>query len=89
MLHDKRDYQDPDKFEPARFLPNGPNPVAPDPARAVFGFGRRICPGRFFADDSLYMVIASVLHTFKISHPVDAKGQKVEFKVDWASGIVA
>ncbi|TCD61769.1 hypothetical protein EIP91_007971 [Steccherinum ochraceum] len=89
MLHDKTEYADPDDFNPSRFLPNGDCPPAPDPARAAFGFGRRICPGRFFADDQLFITIASILHVFNITRPMSIHGVPLDFKVDWASGIVA
>lgn len=36
------------------------------------------------------MIIACILHTFRISHPVDEKGQKVDLEVDWKmAGFVA
>ena len=42
MLHDPTAYSDPDTFNPDRFSPTDKNPEGePDPARAVFGFGRR------------------------------------------------
>ncbi|KAF8501281.1 cytochrome P450 [Hysterangium stoloniferum] len=49
-------------FRPERFLedPNREPNVA-------FGFGRRICPGRPLAEDSLFIVIASILHMFSLS----------------------
>jgi hypothetical protein len=42
MSRDPRNYKDPDRFDPTRFL--GSNPEL-DPRAYVFGFGRRICPG--------------------------------------------
>jgi cytochrome P450 len=33
----------------------------------VFGFGRRICPGRALAENSLFAAIAGILATFNIS----------------------
>ncbi|TCD61765.1 hypothetical protein EIP91_007967 [Steccherinum ochraceum] len=89
MLHDENDYTRPADFDPVRFLSVDGTSPAPDPARAAFGFGRRVCPGRFFADDQLFITIASVLQVFNIIRPVDASGHPVELKVDWASGIVA
>jgi fumagillin biosynthesis cytochrome P450 monooxygenase len=44
MTRDPRNYKDPNKFDPLRFL--GDNPER-DPLDFVFGFGRRICPGMF------------------------------------------
>ncbi|OBZ79891.1 O-methylsterigmatocystin oxidoreductase [Grifola frondosa] len=48
MLHDEAVYADPARFNPDRYAQG-----EPDPARAVFGFGRRICPGRHLADWSI------------------------------------
>ncbi|KHN98350.1 Cytochrome P450 [Metarhizium album ARSEF 1941] len=42
LLHDPATYDDPDSFSPERFLVRN----EPDPAAVVFGFGRRVCPGR-------------------------------------------
>lgn len=79
MLHDPEDYPDPEKFEPERYLDvNGNlNHTTRDPATIAFGFGRRICPGRHFNDNSLSIFIASVLHVFNISAGVDAMGKPV------------
>ncbi|KAH8100126.1 cytochrome P450 [Cristinia sonorae] len=86
MLHDKDVYPCPDNFDPTRFLGDQPSP---DPARAAFGFGRRVCPGRYFADESMFLAIACILHTFHISHPVDTEGRPVDLKIEWSSGLVA
>ncbi len=37
----------------------------------------RICAGRHFADASLYIIVASVLHTLSIKPPLDASGKPV------------
>ena len=34
-----------------------------------------ICPGRHFAESSLFMVVTSVLHTLTISAPIGADGK--------------
>ncbi|EMD36560.1 hypothetical protein CERSUDRAFT_95847 [Gelatoporia subvermispora B] len=72
MLHNPIDYPEPAFFRPERFIKDGMlDPDAKDPARVAFGFGRRICPGRYFADASLFLFIASILHVFDILPPVD------------------
>ncbi|KAJ6498326.1 cytochrome P450 [Mycena vulgaris] len=81
MLHDKEVYDDPDEFNPDRFISQAP---APDPARAAFGFGRRVCPGRFFADDSIWIAMVHILHIFTIKGEMD--GSK---DVQWSSGLVS
>jgi len=66
ILHDPAVYPEPDSFEPARFL-NPDGSLRDDPVLgAVFGFGKRICPGRHIADTTLFIAIASLLSVFNI-----------------------
>ncbi|KAH9939663.1 cytochrome P450, partial [Epithele typhae] len=61
-------YPEPESFLPERFLKDGKlDPAVLDPASFVFGYGRRICPGRHFAEAQLFTAIACVLHVFSIS----------------------
>ncbi|TBU37472.1 cytochrome P450 [Dichomitus squalens] len=80
MSKDEREYPDPHAFVPERFLPSEGNPPARDPAEYVFGFGRRVCPGRSFAEASLSIYCASVLHVFDILPPLDEHGRPVEMQ---------
>ncbi|RPD62684.1 cytochrome P450 [Lentinus tigrinus ALCF2SS1-6] len=74
-LHDPEAYPDPDRYMPERFLKGGKlNPDVCDPARFAFGYGRRNCPGRYFADASLFLNIAMLLHVFNITPPLDKDG---------------
>ncbi|KAM5530936.1 hypothetical protein V8D89_015381 [Ganoderma adspersum] len=85
MLHDESVYKNPTEFVPERYEPSVEMPTGePDPARVTFGFGRRICPGRFFADESVWLTIALMLHMFDISNPTG-----VPSKVEWSSGLVS
>ncbi|PIL37686.1 cytochrome P450 [Ganoderma sinense ZZ0214-1] len=69
---DPDEYPDPDAFRPERFL--GDNLPPRDPADYVFGFGRRVCPGRHFAAASLFIYCAALLHVFDIMPPKDEDG---------------
>ncbi|KAM5539726.1 hypothetical protein V8D89_006539, partial [Ganoderma adspersum] len=77
FAHDPRNYTDPEKFMPGRYLTREGklNPEVRDPRTFTFGYGRRICPGRHFGDASVWIAVASVLHTFNISPPLDDKGE--------------
>ncbi len=90
MLHDEQYYPNPTEFRPERFLlPDGtPNPDAKDPGAFAFGFGRRICPGRFLSDTSLYSVITSVLAVYDILPALDANGKEEKVTPAWTTGLV-
>ncbi|KAJ6575093.1 cytochrome P450 [Mycena capillaripes] len=86
MLHDESVYKDPESFDPDRFMEPGSSSI--DPMRVLYGFGRRICPGRFFANDSMFIAMASILHTFTISKPSGPDGLPLEQTIEWSSGII-
>ena len=47
----------------------------------------RICPGRFLAEASLYIAIATFLSTFEISKAVGDDGKEIVPKIEVAVGI--
>ena len=49
----------------------------------------RICPGRHFADNSLFINIASLLHVFDIKPAVDERGATIPVKYSMTSGLVS
>ncbi|KAJ7639327.1 cytochrome P450, partial [Roridomyces roridus] len=90
ILRDPVEYPQPDVFRPERFLKDGEiNKAVRDPALAAFGFGRRICPGRFFSDASLYILVASVLAAFTISPPLDKNGKPEKMSINMAGGAIS
>ncbi|KAG7094714.1 hypothetical protein E1B28_005534 [Marasmius oreades] len=76
MSRDERVYSDPLKFDPSRYLP-APEGKAEPPYPAMWGFGRRICPGRHFAETAIWHAMACVLATLEILPPTDEKGKVV------------
>lgn len=40
-MRDERYFSDPERFMPSRFMDHKENDLAADPAKLVFGFGRR------------------------------------------------
>jgi cytochrome P450 len=67
-------YPEPDAFKPERFI-NPDGTLREDPVlTSLFGFGRRICPGRHMAEASLFIAVASLLSVFNIKKGNDADG---------------
>ncbi|EMD35959.1 hypothetical protein CERSUDRAFT_115906 [Gelatoporia subvermispora B] len=62
---------DPEAFIPERYL--DPKEDTVDPSLWAFGFGRRICPGRLLAENSLFIFAATILAVFNISPPADGE----------------
>lgn len=87
ILHDSRHYAEPFSFIPERFLAEPKSSIL-DPRDASFGFGRRVCPGRHFADDLLWMVIVNTLAAFDILKAEDAQGNPIEPSGTFINGLV-
>ncbi|KAK0193932.1 cytochrome P450 [Armillaria mellea] len=77
ILHDEKDYPNPFVFDPDRFMPKDGKKTQPEPI-AAFGFGRRICPGRYLALNSAWIAIASMAATLSFSKAVDSEGRILE-----------
>ncbi|KAI1792350.1 cytochrome P450 [Ganoderma leucocontextum] len=75
ISRDPKQYPDPDRFMPERFLKDGKlNPDVRNPRAFAFGFGRRSCAGKHFAEPSLFIAMASVLHALVVDPPLDERG---------------
>ncbi|KAJ3537685.1 hypothetical protein NMY22_g5493 [Coprinellus aureogranulatus] len=89
MHRNERDYPEPHLFRPERFLtPNGSqlDTNVPEPV-ALFGFGRRICPGRHMALSMMYMGIASILSVFDVSKALDEDGNTITPSGEFTSSL--
>ncbi|KAI0767202.1 CyP450 monooxygenase [Fomes fomentarius] len=97
---DPRVYPEPETFNPDRFLKDGKiDPAVQDPKTFVFGYGRRqvscsgflrqICPGRHFAEASLFIMISTILHTLTIDHAIDEQGRPITPEAKMTYGVIS
>ncbi|KAG5643123.1 hypothetical protein DXG03_001549 [Asterophora parasitica] len=82
ILHD---CLEPEEFRPERYAQKTD---LPDPREVVFGFGRRICPGRHFAESSVWCIMANVVATLDISRTPEDQERDTFPEFKFTSGFV-
>ncbi|KZT67723.1 cytochrome P450 [Daedalea quercina L-15889] len=83
-------YPDPEKFRPERFLEmDATTAAAADPYNMVFGFGRRICPGKDLADQSVWIAAVSMLAAFDICKARDEAEREITPVPSFAPGMIS
>ncbi|ESK81499.1 cytochrome p450 [Moniliophthora roreri MCA 2997] len=87
MSRDKAVYPDPEAFIPERFITEE-GVCNDDDVNFIFGFGRRICPGRYLAIATVWRAMVSILSTFDITKAKDENGNGVGPEVEIIDGIV-
>ncbi|KAJ8588502.1 cytochrome P450 [Rhizopogon salebrosus TDB-379] len=86
-----RDCVNPDRFDPGRhLLPTGEiSPTARMSESPFFGFGRRVCPGRFFAEGVLWAAFVQILATLRFSKAKDVNGRPIEIDPVFTNGVTS
>ncbi|KAI0136155.1 cytochrome P450 [Xylariales sp. AK1849] len=64
----EREFPDPDRFNPKRYLPNDADsrPFPGERGYMTFGWGRRVCSGQALAEQGTWITIARILWGFNI-----------------------
>ncbi|RYP78207.1 hypothetical protein DL771_000684 [Monosporascus sp. 5C6A] len=76
------------RFDPARHLDSSGTQIKAVAAgnkgepHASFGFGRRICPGRYLADDLMFIFISLILWAVNINRGTNADGDAAPIDAD-------
>ncbi|KAH9925314.1 cytochrome P450 [Fomitopsis serialis] len=88
ILHDSSIYPDPFEVKPERYLDRKREDINPDPETWSFGYGRRVCPGQILANDTVFLVTATILATFNITNARTLDGHAIDKNVDYEGGII-
>ena len=88
ILHDEKIFPEPETFQPTRHLTADGQLSEDNPSEAAFGLGRRICPGRHFATDTVWLAIAHLLAAFDIRKVVNADGRVMEPTGEYTPGLL-
>ncbi|KAI0757953.1 cytochrome P450 [Fomes fomentarius] len=83
MLNDPSMYPEPEKFNPDRFLKGEGRTPQPDPRGPAFGFGRRICPGKDLAENTVWAMVANLFHVYRITPAVDEEGKAIPIPTEF------
>ncbi|KAF8994708.1 cytochrome P450 [Cyathus striatus] len=86
ILHDEKVFPNPELFVPERFMKN--DEVVESRLQVAWGYGRRICAGRFMAFEAIWIAIASILAVYDISKPLDKNGNIIEPSYEFSNSIL-
>jgi cytochrome P450 len=86
ITHDPEIYHDPIAFRPERYSKPYNEPL---PSDVVFGFGRRACPGKWIAEQTMFLIIAQTLAVFNIGKHVDEEGREIDVVYEQLPGVIA
>ncbi|KAF5849530.1 hypothetical protein GGP41_004971 [Bipolaris sorokiniana] len=81
--HNEREFPDPDRFNPRRFLDTEDRrPFPGEKGYMTFGWGRRSCAGQALAEQGTHLSVARLLWAYRVEPAIDEKTGK-EIPVDF------
>ncbi|KAG1868676.1 cytochrome P450 [Suillus subluteus] len=87
LSRDEEMFPDASRFDPSRHLTVDGKLKDPFVNHFAFGHGRRICPGRWFVENSMWTAAAAILAVLRINHAKDSNGNRIEVKPEFSAGV--
>ncbi|KAE9365030.1 putative cytochrome P450 [Stipitochalara longipes BDJ] len=88
--HNEREFPDPDRFNPNRYLKDDPEnrPFPNERGYMTFGWGRRVCSGQGLAEQGTFITIARLLWAFNIQKALGPDGKEIPVDIfDYTNGL--
>ncbi|KAF8135085.1 cytochrome P450 [Boletus edulis] len=87
MARDEEVYPDPTTFNPDRYLDANGNIITDELSGVYFGYGRRVCPGRYLAHTSTWLAGANMLLLFRFSKAIGPAGYEIDVFHKFTGGV--
>ena len=87
MSRDEEKFPDPTAFKPERHLDADGNLLSDDISGLYFGYGRRICLGRYLANASTWLAAANMLSMFRFSKAIGPAGYETDIFPKFTGGV--
>ena len=87
MARDEERFPDPTEFKPERHLDADGNLLPVDLSGICFGYGRRICAGRYLAHASDWLAVSNMLSMFRFSKAVGPAGYEIDIFPEFTGGV--
>jgi len=87
MARDEERFPDPTVLKPERHLDDDGNLLPDDTSGLYFGYGRRICPGRYLADASTWLAAANMLSMFSFRKAIGPAGYEIDIFPKFTGGV--
>jgi cytochrome P450 len=89
--HNEREFPDPDRFNPNRYLKHDPNHrhFPNERGYMTFGWGRRVCSGQGLAEQGTFITIARLLWGFNIQTALGQDGKEIPVDIFDYTSVIA
>ncbi|OAX31647.1 cytochrome P450 [Rhizopogon vinicolor AM-OR11-026] len=87
LSRDEETFPDASRFDPGRHLTIDGQLKDNIVNHFVFGHGRRICPGRWFAENAVWTAMATILSIVRIDYARGPDGHEIKIKEEYTAGL--